>query len=133
MSAQLIAGLGTLVFVIVVVTLLDRWELLKRFGPAFKGAPVDGTAQVLSVQELMGTSGTEDVVRERRCEIALRVQLPDRPPYDATIRRWVDVSAIPKLQPGATVVVAVDSANPQGVRIDFTQPIKPGGPPPIAI
>jgi hypothetical protein len=76
----------------------------------------------LSVQRKgLPFSHGEDGPRQVRCQIAVRVQLPGRPPYDATILQLVDTSAMPNLQPGVTVVVAADSANPQNVRIDVTR------------
>jgi hypothetical protein len=98
------------------------------FGPAFKGAPVPGTAQVVSVQETgIGFGPVDGPTDELRCQIALQVQLPGRARYDTTILQLVDlVKHRPNLQPGATVVVTADSEDPQNVRIDFTQPIRPG-------
>jgi hypothetical protein len=88
----------------------------------FRDAPVHGTGQVLSVQRKgLPFSHGENGPRQVRCQIAVRVQLPGRPPYDATILQLVDTSAMPNLQPGVTVVVAADSANPQNVRIDVTR------------
>ncbi len=89
-----------------------------------------GTGQVYSVQQTrFSIANSNDDIVQVRCQIALRVQLPGRPPYDATIRQLVDMFAMPELQPGATAVVAADSANPQNVRIDFLQPIRPAAPP----
>jgi hypothetical protein len=100
------------------------------FGPAFKGAPVPGTAQVVSVQETdIGFGPVDGPTDELRCQIALQVQLPGRAPYGTTILQLVDLVHRPNLQPGATLVVTADSADPQNVRIDFDQPIRPAPPP----
>jgi hypothetical protein len=127
------SGGWILIGAFVIFAVLAAWlpMFLRRklmFGPAFKGAPVPGTAQVVSVQETdVGFGPVDGPTDELRCKIALRVQLPGRAPYDTTILQLVDlVDHRPNLQPGATVVVTADSADPQNVRIDFTQPIRPG-------
>lgn len=51
------------------------------------------------------------------------MEIPGRAPYDVTIRRTVHVIHLPSVQPGATIPVQVDPANPSKVRIDFGQPI----------
>jgi hypothetical protein len=130
---------------ITVVGLVGLFKWLRGMrDPASTGVQVQGTGQVASVQRTRiskgsGEIGSRDDDVEVQCQIALRVQLPGRSPYDATIHQFVDhemlpglTSAVrpgvPYLQPGATVVVAADSANPRDVRIDFTQPIRQGGP-----
>jgi hypothetical protein len=89
--------------------------------PTFEGDPVQGTAQVVSVQGVHGMS-RKDYDREQitvaYCEMALRVQLPGREPYDVTIFPHVKVDAMADL-PGKTFVVTADSANPKNVRINY--------------
>ena len=119
---------GGLFAVITVVGLiwLFKWARGLR-DPAFTGAPVQGTGQVHSVQRISRPFWLLENGRfPVQCQIALHVQLPGREPYDATTSLLVDPSAMPNLQPGATVVVTADSENPQNVRIDLTQPIRPG-------
>ncbi|WP_146221132.1 hypothetical protein [Mycolicibacterium moriokaense] len=57
--------------------------------------------------------------------IALKVQIPGRPTYDATASSggFVDPVEMAAIQPGTTVAVRVLQANPEDVRIDFHQPI----------
>jgi hypothetical protein len=95
--------------------------------PTFEGDPVYGTAQVVSVQGVHGRSREDydqEQIRMALCEMVLRVQLPGQEPYDVTIFPHVRVDVMAGLQ-GKTFVMEADSANPQNVRIDFTQPIRP--------
>jgi hypothetical protein len=71
------------------------------------------------------------------CRIALRVEIPGREPYDATVEQRVDPLRLATLQPGTTVAIRVDPAESLNVQIDFSQPTappgaEPGGPPPSA-
>jgi hypothetical protein len=111
--------------------------------PVFTGDPLPGTAQVTSTRTIGGLFSRYGRPAEIKCQFGLRVHLPGRPPYDVTIRqvvgaRRVDLSGEqraselyegaepydgPKLRPGANVLVAADSADPQVVRIDLAQPI----------
>jgi hypothetical protein len=111
------------VLVIWVLLWVLKSVVLTLRGPTFTGAPVQGTGQVLSMQETgfqIGGGETGSPLTQVRYQIALRVQLPGRAPYDTTIRQLVGmVDGRPNLGSGATVVLAADSANPQNVRIDF--------------
>lgn len=111
--------------------------------PVFSGDPLLGTAQVTSARIIGGLFSRYGRPAEAKCEFGLRVHLPGRAPYDTTIRQVVGVRRVelsreqrasefyrgaepydgPKLRPGANVVVAADSADPQVIRIDLTQPI----------
>ncbi|MFI5506549.1 hypothetical protein ACIA48_03710 [Mycobacterium sp. NPDC051804] len=111
--------------------------------PVFSGDPVPGTAQVTSARTIGGFFSRYGRPAEVKCEFGLRVRLPGRAPYDTTIRQVVGVRRVelsreqraselyaeaepyegPTLRPGANVVVAADSADPQVVRIDLTQPV----------
>jgi hypothetical protein len=121
----LFGGLCVVMFLMVPVW-VSKW----RRGLA--GA-VQGTGQIHSVLRkglafTIGQDGHDYDPTQVQCQIAWQVQLPGRPPYQATIRQVVPL-AMSNLQPGATVVVAADSQDPQNVRIDFTQPIRPAAPP----
>jgi hypothetical protein len=84
-----------------------------------------GTAQVLYA----GTGGRMVIVRgEQLLQIALRVQVADWAPYDIQIQQPVGPVQAGALQPGATVEVRVDPANPGNVAIDFSKPIRPPQP-----
>jgi hypothetical protein len=103
-------------------------------GSKFEGLALEGKAQVLSVEGTarpvtMGWgSGWRARDRAVQCRIGLRVEIPERPPYDVTVKRILDMVELAAMQPGRTVAVQADSANPQNVRIDFNQPM----PPPVA-
>jgi hypothetical protein len=96
------------------------------------------------------TSGTSGIARvssadwtgavinlEYVCRIRLSVEIPGREPYDVTVEQRVDPLRLASLQPGTTVAVRVDPADPVNVRIDFSQLTEPPGaeshgPPPTA-
>jgi hypothetical protein len=80
-----------------------------------------GTAQVLSVETMTKTEGRDSA--DLRW-IALRVEIPGRPTYDATAADvYLDPDELAATQPGKTVSVTVGFADPQDVWIDFSQPI----------
>jgi hypothetical protein len=90
-------------------------SLFKR--PAFKGSALIGTARVLSLEP------TGTVINGLYlCNINLRVQISERQPYEVTVRKPVSPLSMAALQPGATVQVQVDSADPLNVRLDSSQP-----------
>jgi hypothetical protein len=91
-----------------------------RKEPAFDGPALPGTAQVLSAQGGLYFGG-----RAVLCRMGLRVGIPGRPPYDVTVKKRLDMDAFSAMQPGATVAVEVDSANPEKVRIVSPQPMPP--------
>ena len=85
----------------------------------FKGPALSGTAQVVSAAPLTALEANYlgiQVVTGRLCRLGLRVEIPGRPPYDATV-------LAPLMQQGTRLAVWVDSVNPENVRIDFNQPI----------
>jgi hypothetical protein len=87
-----------------------------------RGSTLTGTARVLSV-ETTGVAVGES--RRPVCRIGLRVQVRGREPYDVTVRQ--DFLAWEMPAQGETVSVQVEAANPQKVRIDYSQPVV--GPP----
>jgi hypothetical protein len=72
------------------------------------------TARVLSLDWAGAKSGVWYV-----CRIGLRVELAGREPYDVTVQQRVEAVRLPAVQPGATVAVRIDPANPLIVGIDF--------------
>jgi hypothetical protein len=92
------------------------FRLFRR--PAFKGSALTGPAQVLSLEP------TGPVVNGLYvCNIGLRVEIPGRQPYDVTVQKPVHPFSMTALQPGSTLQVKVDSADPLNVRIDSSQPV----------
>jgi hypothetical protein len=80
---------------------------------------VAGFARVLSVETITTTEGSD---LRHACRIALRVEIPGLPPYDATSSNgdFMTAAEITAVQPGQTVTVDIDSTNPQDVWIDFS-------------
>lgn len=91
-----------------------------RRGAKFKGPALTGTARVLSLEPTSRSSDSSHV-----CKIGLWVEIPGRAPYGVTIRKDIHVVHLARVQPGASIPVQVDSANPQKIRIEFNQPIMP--------
>lgn len=122
-----------LIFGLVTCTITFAVVANKRLARAaqFEGSPVTGTAQVLSAVRAggftgdWGGSGDFGVYR-----IGLRVSIPGRPPYDATVtttaRHGWAYYAMRRADSG-TYVVEVDSANPERVRFDYKQIVTPPG------
>ena len=81
-----------------------------------------GTARVLSAD-----SGGRMVIvgGQQVLQISLEVQVAGGAPYQAFIQQPVGPVQAGALQPGATVEVRVDPANPANVMIDFSKPIQP--------
>jgi hypothetical protein len=98
------------VLVVFVVRVVRRRRASKR---------VAGTAQVLSMETMTTTRGQGP---SYTCRIALRVEIPGRPTYDATSSNddFMTPVEIGAVRPGETVAVQVDSTNPQDVWIDFS-------------
>jgi hypothetical protein len=99
----------------------------RRRASQFKGPALTGTAQVVSAAPVTGwdlrSLGTQ-IIKARLVRLGLRMEIPGRPPYDATV-------TAPLMPRGTRLTVWVDSANPENVRIDFNQPITqppPGSP-----
>jgi hypothetical protein len=90
---------------------------IRRRNPEIRGSALMGMARVLSVKQ-KGANESSLALR-----IELRVEIPGRQPYDVAVERTVDLIHVPRVQPGATIPVQIDAANPQRVRIDFNQPI----------
>jgi hypothetical protein len=87
-------------------------------------AGTPATAKILSAD----TGGRLVIVHgKHECRIGLKVQVPDRQPYDVQIQQLVEPIRKGALQLGATVEVRVDPANPNNVVIDFSKPILPAG------
>src|SRR5271165_1598533 len=116
-------------------------------GAVIKNVRQLGNATAADAQPTSGTPGTARVLSaewtgavinlEYVCQIGLRVEIPGREPYDVKIEQRVDPLRLAALQPGTTVAVRVDPANPVNIRIDFTQVTTPpgaqsAGPPPAS-
>ena len=86
------------------------------------GPPLPGTAQVLSL------GWTKTVERKRYvAQIELQVHTPGGEPYVAVVNEPLGPKEVKAgVQPGGTVAVAVDSANPHNVRLE-----PPYGAPPL--
>lgn len=108
---------------------------------AFRGPASSGIAEVLSAAREGGLGATFSYGNGYRgvlCRIVLRVQLPERAPYEATGstpvesrvlvdlcvdgQRW-EVDQRWNIKPHKVFTAQVDSANPQDVRVDFRRPI----------
>jgi hypothetical protein len=110
--------IGTAIIVMIAVVAIITWQRRRTGQPRIKGPAQTGTAQVLLLETTGGGSDTVPI-----CKIRLRVDIPGHVPYDVAIRRNVHVMYLVRMQPGATIPVQVDPANPQKVRIEFDQPI----------
>jgi hypothetical protein len=78
----------------------------------FEGPALTGTARVESLKGTSIETGSSHL-----CDFRLLVDVPGHSPYDVSLSWPVHPVNIPRVQPGATVPVEVDSANLQKVRI----------------
>ncbi|MBV8860525.1 MAG: hypothetical protein JO259_01500 [Mycobacterium sp.] len=133
-SGLLIGGIAIVASIVVPLILLKGFSGLMSglSGPSFAGSAMSGTARISAVQTTGASIQRGGHPPAYQCQIALRVEIPGRQPYDVMVRQLVDTVALPAVQPGATVAVQVDSANSQNVRIDFNQPITSARPPTVA-
>ena len=106
---------------------LGQWGYLeiKYRETKVRGPALLGTAEVLSVKVgpwVIGKSG------RRPCRLELRVQIPGRETYEVTIRQNLEnLTLKSSVQPGRTVAVQVEEAEPQHVRVDLSRELPPGG------
>jgi hypothetical protein len=69
---------------------------------------------VVSVKATGAVNGSSHV-----CRIGLTVEIPVREPYETTVQQSLHPVDMPALQPGKTVAVEVDPAEPLNVRINL--------------
>jgi hypothetical protein len=134
MLLSLLLNPVVLIGAFILVSARARKRAVREFG----GPPLPGTAQALSVRREPGLAGLlgRSYVLTR---IGLRVELPDRQPYDATVTTALDSRSLAALcvdgqrwepgrpwhvRPGTTFEVEVDSTDPLNVRI-VSDPIPP--------
>lgn len=123
--ASLMSGIGnTIVWTIVpivaitVVGLAVFFVFVRRFMGADRrllANGIAGTALVLGVRDTGITINNVNAVLEAR----LQVTLPGRPPYETTAEVTLGRTRWGALQPGMTVAVRADPANPARVAIDW--------------
>jgi hypothetical protein len=77
---------------------------------------VAGTAQVLSVQQ----TGTY-INNQPEVMVALMVSRAGMAPYQVNTTMILSLLDVPRLQPGASVAVKIDAADPQKVAVDLSQ------------
>ena len=144
------SGLGALVYVGLPIAALIYFILApRRKAERFDGPALTGTAQVLSAARGGGLVGLFAAGRSGvMCRFGLRVEIPGRQPYDASVTTIVGSGTLVALcvhgqrwepgrpwhvKPGTTVAVQVDSTNPDKVLVDFSrmtqQPGSPYSPP----
>jgi hypothetical protein len=115
---------GVIVFLIlagVLVFFSFRATFRESSGPKFNGPALTGTARVLRRDSTNFMRNNKYMLL-----IGLRVEVPGRQPYDVTVRHPVHPLDLFAVEPGRTVAVQADSANPLNVRIDLSQPIQRG-------
>lgn len=88
----------------------NRAEMAKRVTLMTNG--IVGKATITSVTET-----GETVYFNPEVEVGLRVELPDRPPYDAAVRKVIPTVAIQTFQAGIEVPVRVSPDDPQVLMI----------------
>jgi len=84
---------------------------------------VPGSATVMSLEP------TGTVINDMYyvCRIGLRVQLPAQSPFDVIIKQSVPITAMARVNPGASIGVKVDPVDQTKVVIDWQAPASPMG------
>lgn len=84
---------------------------------------VPGSATVMSLEP------TGTVINDMYyvCRIGLRVQLPAQAPFDVIIKQSVPITAMARVNPGASIGVKVDPVDQTKVVIDWQAPASPMG------
>jgi hypothetical protein len=116
----LLVGLAVVIFLILVFVGVVAGA---RRDPKITGPALTGTAQVLSVEDTLARRGDASGQKWYTYLVGLRVEIPGREPYDATVRQLFTMAGIAALQVGRTVPVQVEAANPLNVRVDFGKEI----------
>jgi hypothetical protein len=116
----LLVGLAVIIFLILVFVGVVAGA---RRDPKITGPALTGTAQVLSVEDTLARRGDASGQKWYTYLVGLRVEIPGREPYDATVRQLFTMAGIAALQVGRTVPVQVEAANPLNVRVDFGKKI----------
>jgi hypothetical protein len=73
---------------------------------------IDGTATVTAIDNGGGMVNFQPLV-----VLELTVMVPDRPPYPATVKQAIAAPLLAQVQPGQTVAVKVDRADPAIVHV----------------
>jgi hypothetical protein len=76
----------------------------------------EGTPATATVVSLDGTGAS--INNDLEVDLVLDVSAAGRPPYRATVRRYVSPLVIPRVQPGCTLDARVDPADPSTVVLD---------------
>ncbi len=109
----------SLVFSVVVIVVVFRMVSGTMGDKATLQNGVPGSAVVMSI------SPTGTVINDMYyvCNIGLRVQLPAQAPYDVMIKQSVPITAMARVNPGASIAVKADPADQTKVVIDWQAPV----------
>ena len=116
-TEQLVAGLGWLVVAIVIETtvgrstqrvreFLEELEERKQVQQRVLATGTPGSAKVLRIRQTGRMQG-----RNPEVHFTLQVEHPQFGSYQAEVTTFVEMVAIPRVQPGQTLEVRVDSAD----------------------
>jgi hypothetical protein len=137
METTLFSFLGLLIPVVAIgAALIFRTQLRNAIHGQI-GAQRASRAAAMNYMMASGTPATARVISadtggrlvivggQQVLQVGLEVQPPGGAPYRAYIQQPVGPVQAGALQPGATVQVRVDPANPANVMIDFSKPVQP--------
>jgi hypothetical protein len=122
MALGLIITIVSIVFTVVIIIVVFRAVGGTMGDKTTLQNGVPGTAQVMS----LAPTGTVINDMYYVCQIGLRVQLPAQASYDVMIKQSVPITAMARVNPGASVGVKVDPADQTKVVIDWNAPAAVG-------
>ena len=114
----LVSLLVTAVPIVFVVMYMMKLAKNKAESDQVLATGQQATATVVRLSE----SGTY-INNQPLVNILLMVQRPGFPPYQAMVQKVISQLEIPRLQPGMTVAVKVNPADPNKVAIDLNAPV----------
>lgn len=115
--------LGSVIFSVVVMLFVFKTVSGSMGDKATLQNGVPGSAMVMSLEP------TGTIINEMYyvCMIGLRVQLPAQATFDVMIKQSVPITAMARVNPGASVGVKVDPGDQTKVVIDWQAPASPAG------
>jgi hypothetical protein len=112
----------------IVVVVLVLWVIIKAAGSS-SGATstggynrlaargISGRGILLAVSNISSGSVGTGLYKMQQRAVTIDIELPDQPPYQATVTALIPLNLVRDVLPGATVEVRVDRSDPNNIAI----------------